>query len=193
MYGAPDSFSVTFRDYRICCLPAFFQSIIVIKEQVMNLHFKIIYYFLPYNACSSRKQMFRSRYCGLTIFSNQTRESPAVLFPEVGRNLSIYMFLDTKTISFSSMWATAKQVTQNRHLLRHNIWSKIRVVGLKGYPKMIIWDGRLFCFRWCSDMFIGCKKSYFTQHMSDGKSGGPIEKGTFWDLIFDLNLELWVI
>ncbi len=58
--------------------------------------------------------------------------------------------------------------------LRHHICSKIRVVG---HQKLINFRcDRLLCCRWCSNMFIGYKKVFFSQHMIDGKAGGPIEK-----------------
>ena len=40
-------------------------------------------------------------------------------------------------------------------------------------------------------MFIWCKKSFYSQHMSDSEAGGPIEKDTFWDFIFALKVGLW--
>ena len=38
------------------------------------------------------------------------------------------------------------------------------------------WDGRLLGCRLYSGMFIGYRKALFSQDMSDGKKGGPIEK-----------------
>ena len=63
---------------------------------------------------------------------------------------------------------------RKKQFLRHHIFSKIRVVG---HPKNDKFRGvRLLFCRWCSDMFAGYKKDFFSKHMNDSKAGGPIEK-----------------
>ena len=63
-----------------------------------------------------------------------------------------------------------------------------------GYLKSITYrTGRLLCCRWCLDMFLGYKKAFFSQHMSDSKVGGLIEKSIFWDFTFALKLWLTVV
>ena len=44
----------------------------------------------------------------------------------------------------------------------------------------------MFCCRWCSDMFIVYIKAFFSQDMSDGKVGGPIEKSHLRGIIYDI-------
>ena len=90
--------------------------------------------------------------------------------------------LDTNNISSSNICTTAKQAAlSKKQSLKHHIWSKSRVVG---YPKTMKLHGGLL---------IGYKKAFFSQHMNDGKSGGPIEKSNLLGIIFALQLWLWVI
>ena len=72
--------------------------------------------------------------------------------------------------------------------LKYHICSEVRVVG---HPKMIKFPGgRLLCCHWCSDMFIGYKKAFFSQQMDDGKAVGRIEKSNPLAIIFALELGL---
>jgi len=72
----------------------------------------------------------------------------------------------------------AEQVALSKNQsLKHHIWSKISVVG---YPKTIKFHGSLLlCCPCCSDMFIGNKNAFFSQHMNEGKSGGLSKKTIF--------------
>ena len=63
-----------------------------------------------------------------------------------------------------------------------------------GHPKNDKFRGvRLLLCRWCSDMFVGYKKDFFSKHMNDSKAGGFIEKSNLSSIIFGLTLGLWVI
>ena len=72
-----------------------------------------------------------------------------------------------------------KPYNWKKHFLRVHIYSKNMVVDYLKIKNHNILSGRLLCCRWCLDIFLGYKETFFAQHMSDGKVDGLIEKALF--------------